>query len=478
MLNLKGVKNLTTDLSNRPWSNYLFEGASRWHIVIVISVLLVTLMWQGRTIKNTWRYAQGYEQEWVAGSLLGGYGFSFDPATAWLGPYEDGIPYSLTAWVEPLYTFVIAITLAIFGEYGRLILTLLNVVWLGLSGLLIFLLVGEILDPRVGLYMSLLFLVLHATRQEVILYIGNAALAGFLYCLSAYLLLRCIKNPAVSTSILLGLTIGIASLNHGGSLLLGPLCVLTILMSLGFRNTSAWRASLLIVLIASILLSPWTVRNYLVFGKFIPVRSGFGFMLYLGNPGLARTFTPDLKFEADSSAPLWTAESPQQALQLVRDLKYDAALVDYSKQVISENGGPDYPSYNEAERDRIFLKHSLDFVRQEPLLTLRMMLWKAVMFLSFGKIRLVLISITAILGSLLFMKDVRVNGLALLVLGYMFPYVVSLPLDNRYRNPIEPMLFVLSALFVGVCLQKINPVWNMSKEWIRVHVILPHQATQ
>src|SRR6266540_1191505 len=200
-------------------------GLLKWHLVLVLIAVLITLLLQARIIKNTWRYAQAYEQEWVAGSLLDGYGYSFDPATAWLGPYSDGTTYSLTAWVEPLYTFIITIAFKIYGEYGRLILTLFNVMWLGLSGILIFLLVGDIFDHRVGLYTTILFLILYATRIDIILYVGNATLAGFLYCLSAYLLFRCIKKPTITNGFLLGMTIGIANLNQACSLLIAPLVV-------------------------------------------------------------------------------------------------------------------------------------------------------------------------------------------------------------------------------------------------------------
>ena len=51
----------------------------------------------------------------------------------------------------------------------------------GILGRLILLLIGDIFDPKIGLYTAILFLILHACRQEIILYIGNAALAGFLY---------------------------------------------------------------------------------------------------------------------------------------------------------------------------------------------------------------------------------------------------------------------------------------------------------
>src|SRR6266516_3803517 len=235
------------------------------------------------------------------------------------------------------------------------------------------------------------------------------------YCLSAYLLLKNMKDPTIANSILLGTTIGIANLNHAGSLLLAPLCALIILINLGIRKTAAWRTSLILITTTGLLLSPWVLRNYVVFGRFVLVRSGFGYQLYIGNPALARIFTPVLKVDEVSSLPLWTAENPYQALQLLRNLEYYAALADYSIHVVSEISPADYVSYNEVERDRVFLNRSLAFLRAEPLLSMKMMFWKMIAFLTFGKIRLGLVSIAAILGSLVFIKDNRVVSLAILV---------------------------------------------------------------
>jgi hypothetical protein len=433
------------------------------------------MAWEARTIKNNWVFARAYEQEWIADSLLRGFGYSFDPATAWLGPYGDGTTHTLTAWAEPLYTFVIAIAFKIDWEYGRLLLIFLNVIWLGLSGILIFHLVGDILDYRVGLYTTLLFLILHATRMDVILYIGNATLAGFLYCLCAYLLLRCLKEATISHGFLLGMAIGVANLNQSSSLLFAPFSVAMILVSLGIRNKHAWRTSLVLLTTTGALLSPWIVRNHIVFGTFVPVRSGFGLQLYMGNPALAKTFTPDLEFDGVESVPLWRTETPQQALQLLRNLDYNAALADYSINEVSKQSTKEYSTYNEVERDRVFLRRSLDFIRHEPLLAFKMMVWKGIVFLTFGEARLALIALAAIIGSLFFIKDIRVASLALLVMGYMFPYVLSLPLYYRYRSSIEPILFVLSGLFLGIGLQKSTFLWSVFKQWIGKNVTLQAQ---
>ncbi len=41
-------------------------------------------------------------------------------------------------------------------------------------------------------------------------------------------------------------------------------------------------------LAALAVMSPWLMRNYLLFHKFIPVRSGFGLELYIGNNGYSQ----------------------------------------------------------------------------------------------------------------------------------------------------------------------------------------------
>jgi hypothetical protein len=52
-----------------------------------------------------------------------------------------------------------------------------------------------------------------------------------------------------------------------------------------FRNESAsWLQPITVaVLVFALGLAPWTIRNYRVFGRFIPLRSNFGLELYLGN---------------------------------------------------------------------------------------------------------------------------------------------------------------------------------------------------
>ena len=53
-----------------------------------------------------------------------------------------------------------------------------------------------------------------------------------------------------------------------------------------YRLARPWKAQMIVVALAGVAtLSPWLVRNYMLFHRFIPVRSGYGLELYIGNNG-------------------------------------------------------------------------------------------------------------------------------------------------------------------------------------------------
>jgi hypothetical protein len=85
--------------------------------------------------------------------------------------------------------------------------------------------------------------------------------------------------------LLFGLFGGIAALTEPVVLAVIPLLGLWTLYR-RYRQHRAWKAPLFAAAIAAIVaMSPWFVRNYMVFHRFIPVRSGFGLELYIGNNG-------------------------------------------------------------------------------------------------------------------------------------------------------------------------------------------------
>jgi hypothetical protein len=87
-------------------------------------------------------------------------------------------------------------------------------------------------------------------------------------------------QPSVKTSVVIGVVFGLAVLARTEYLLLGPAILAAAFIS--HRRVLLFATSLIV---AAAVVSPWTVRNYLVFNKVIPVVDTAGYNLYKGfNP--------------------------------------------------------------------------------------------------------------------------------------------------------------------------------------------------
>jgi 4-amino-4-deoxy-L-arabinose transferase-like glycosyltransferase len=94
--------------------------------------------------------------------------------------------------------------------------------------------------------------------------------------------------PGPGRAIIAGLALGLALLTRGNVVLLLPL---TLIWALGqfWGQTRALAWALAIPLIAVATLVPWTVRNYRVFGSFVPLSTGSGDVLLGSNNGIDRS---------------------------------------------------------------------------------------------------------------------------------------------------------------------------------------------
>jgi 4-amino-4-deoxy-L-arabinose transferase-like glycosyltransferase len=85
--------------------------------------------------------------------------------------------------------------------------------------------------------------------------------------------------------LLFGALCGIAALTEPVTLAVLPFLGLWTLYR-RYRQRRPWKLQTIAAALAGIaVLAPWIVRNYEVFHRFIPVRSGFGLELYIGNNG-------------------------------------------------------------------------------------------------------------------------------------------------------------------------------------------------
>jgi hypothetical protein len=254
----------------------------------------------------------------------------------------------------------------------------------------------------------------------------------------------------------LGATIGIANITHTGSLLFAPFSAVIILAASRSSKPQAWKSAAVVLITAILVVSPWILRNYVTFDQLVSVRTNFGFQLYIGNPGLAQTFIPGLQLEDGEIEAPWTAAGPRQALARLRDLEHDRALRSNARRIITAHAPKAYESYNEAQRDSVFFARAVAFMRDKPLLSAKMMLWKTYAFFANWGLLRSLIAAAAFVGWLAMVRDIRATSLMFLLAGYVFPYALSLPLYYRYRSPAEPIMFVLIGLLLGTVAKQLQ----------------------
>src|SRR5579864_5042953 len=104
--------------------------------------------------------------------------------------------------------------------------------------------------------------------------------------------------------LLFGLLGGLAALTEPVVLSVIPLLGLWTLYRC-YRQRKPWAAPLVSASVAALaVLAPWFIRNYEVFHRFIPVRSGYGLELYIGNNGYTQRWVNDALHPNHSDAEL------------------------------------------------------------------------------------------------------------------------------------------------------------------------------
>jgi 4-amino-4-deoxy-L-arabinose transferase-like glycosyltransferase len=238
----------------------------------------------------------GYEMGRIARAMATGYGFA-DPFRGHTGP---------TAWVPPLYPWILAGVFRLAGVYTALSAYIILAFDSLLNALMIpaiWRIASRCFDRKVALWSAWLWALYPAAMQFAVRWVWEMTLTAFLFVWVVALALRMRKTgepekdhaaqpptaaPSAASWALFGLLWGLIALSNPSLCLFLPVCGVWIL--LGVPRRSLWPRQLLSATLAALLflacLVPWTLRNDHVFHKFIPLRANFGAELYLGNgPG-------------------------------------------------------------------------------------------------------------------------------------------------------------------------------------------------
>ena len=189
-----------------------------------------------------------------------------------------------TAYRAPGYPAFLAGLYEVFGR-SRWVGGTANAVLWTLAATLTYALACQMLTPGRSLLAAaaLAFLPVHLFRYTAILWNESLYTALALACLlTAFLLVR---RPGWRLAALLGVLIGV-SVYVRPTLLLLPLLLPVLLTLNGVSCRRALPMAAVVMAVAIICVAPWSVRNYVMMGDFVPLSTNAGVNLYIGNgPG-------------------------------------------------------------------------------------------------------------------------------------------------------------------------------------------------
>ena len=257
-----------------------------------------------------------------------------------------------------------AYSILVMGLYGteesrnqHLALRMLQVFLDSLSVVVVFLIAAELLPLGLAVTAALLAAVSpHLAYYSLWLSPDSLVVPPIL--LAVYLLLRARRRPRLFLYLAAGALFGLACWLRSNPLLMAPLFALVVFFTV--ERARRWRYAFAVVMAMAAVISPITIRNYVVYGRFIPLTIVTGMNLVQG----IAEFDKEKRFDM----PL--------------------ADADVSQKDVEWHNRPDYRSYlwypDGIERDQYRFRRGLEVIKQNPGWFARVMLARMSLMLRYN----------------------------------------------------------------------------------------------
>ncbi len=345
----------------------------------------------------------------IARQLALGHGFA--------SPFHDSIVR--TAWLAPVYPSLLACLFLIFGIQSvasAWAAILLNIVFASLAAAVILKLGAQHFGSVAGTIAAWAW----AISPPVVVMPWLRWETSLSALVMAFVLMRTLRLNADSSArewVACGCIWGFAALLNPA--LLAPLPALAILLA---ARRCPLRRVTLMLLICGLAILPWTIRNRISLGAFVPLRSNFWPEAYFGNVD----FT----------------EHPLGASMLYQREGELAFTQDLRGRVI------EHVQSNKKEFARRTAGRMVSFWTRPP---------------QFSPLPLLLF-VTALCGIFLALRNGREWASFACVLGF-YPLIYYLTYTfSRYRHPIEPVLYVLASYAVAELIRSLRKAVSLAGE--------------
>ena len=330
-------------------------------------------------------------------------------------------------YAGPFYSYFLAFIYKIFGVdpyIARLIQIILGVT----TSLLIYLIAKKVFNKPVAvisLCISVFYSIFYIYEGILLM----ETLVCFLNTLSVFLLLRIEDKPSYKNIAFAGISIGISALSRATILLFVPFILIWIFFNskLKTQNSKLLRFGFLCLVIL-LTISPATIRNYLVSGKFILISANGTVAIWLGNnPYSTAVFTSPPSSYTEKITKKAEKEGEkvylQEAIKFIKENPKDTAKLYLEKFLF-------FWSKEEADNNiNTPLQKSYSFIFRFPVI--------------FG---FNLICPLALCGIILSFRK-KVLLLNLFLFGFMMS-MLPFYILSRYRIAFVPILIIFAGFFI------------------------------
>jgi 4-amino-4-deoxy-L-arabinose transferase-like glycosyltransferase len=357
----------------------------------------------------------------IASALASGQGFS-NPFGKNTGP---------TAWLPPVYPFVLSRIFLIFGIQTRAAIffaLLLNCLLSALTAIPVFFIGQYTFGSRIAMWSAWTWSLFPYAMYWGIRSIWDTALSTLLFTLLFWFTLHLARSSTLRKWLLYGLLWGLAGLSNTAELAFLPFAGIWICTQQFRQGKPFFRNAAVGAVLFFAVVSPWIVRDGVVFHKFIPIRGNFGLEFHLGNTADAMGIWQvwlhpsqnlgELRKYQQMGEVTYIHSKLHETLQFVRQRPERFAFLTFAHFIYYWSGVP----------------------RSEPFAWVYPLKFFFTLALSVAGVWGLVIALRQHLpGALLYL---------LLLLSYPTIYYITFP-HARYRHPIEPELLILILFFVS-----------------------------
>jgi 4-amino-4-deoxy-L-arabinose transferase-like glycosyltransferase len=380
------------------------------------AVVILTASWSFPTEGNSWSFA--YEMGQIAASIASGDGFGW--------PEYSDHPTGPTAWMPPIYPFIIAALFKFFGVYSdqaAIALLALQTIISLVTCFCLYRIGKQVFNSQVGLLAAFFLAVYPPSIHFAVQKIWSTTLFSCCLLLIILGLMKLKTQMTASNGIWLGVLGGFTALVDPIIVVSYPFVLLWLYVNSNRDRVTTFKVLAVMVVLFFLSIGPWLIRNYIVFGQYVFIKSNFGHELFLGNNKYA---------SGSFNAP--------QSRETIRDLE---------KQSLK--------SSDEPFRNKLLLDKAVAFISEHPLQFLeltgsRFLHYWTFMMQSTRSTKLVSFAIYLSLLSVgiagLLLSNPKVPEVQLI---WLFPLTLPLPYYFtvvglvRYRFPVEAVLMIPAA---------------------------------